>query len=235
MNICVYDIETVPLSDKLLSRVEPVFEAPSNYKDPEKIAAAIAEKRAAWKERAALSPVTGRVAMIGLLGRLGVDHCIMTLAGSSMGCDASLDQVEASMLEAFWNEARDSIAKGYLMVGFNSHRFDIPFLVRRSWALGLNVPIDVCRRLQIPWVDLMERFTMGAPGEFVSLDTVAKFFGVGQKNGNCLEIARQLAECPSKAIAYLENDLDLTLAIAKKMGVADLISPPVQSLTKGDY
>jgi len=55
------DIETSALPDELLERVKPEFAAPSNIKDPVKIAAAIADKAIEWKERAALKAVTGKI------------------------------------------------------------------------------------------------------------------------------------------------------------------------------
>lgn len=220
MSLLIYDIETIPLPDAELSRMEPVFEAPVNYKDPEKIAAAIAEKRGAWKERAALSPLTGRVAMIG--ARIEESNRIIRL--NSDDCD--YDRQEAMMLREFWSIATLNIEYGNLLVGFNSHGFDIPFLARRSWALGVDVPIPVHNKMRMPWVDLMEVFTMGKPGEFVSLDTVAKFFRVGQKTGSCLEVARRLRECPQEAEAYLLNDLELTQAVARRMGLESWTPKP---------
>jgi hypothetical protein len=223
----IFDIETIPLNDDALARIEPGFEAPGNFKDPDKIAAAIAEKRAAWREKAALSPLTGRVAMIGLLlpGRKIAD--IALLDPVALDNPGSANIQELNMLEWFWSAAVQQLQLGEPMVGFNSHRFDVPFLVRRSWALGVTVPGQALQRLAPPaWVDLMLEFTRNAAGEFVGLDTVARFLGVGAKNGNGLEVARLLREDRDAAINYLENDLLLTAAIAERMGVSRFNAPP---------
>lgn len=221
-NILVYDIETVALSDARLDLIEPEHEAPANLKDPAKIAAAIADKKAAWREKAALSPITGRVAMIGCLG--AVDE-IRFLTFSGTVTDAELDAQEALILQWFWQLAVKAINTGCLLVSFNGHGFDIPFLVKRSWALKVAVPaeIDVLNRwgLQAPWVDLMKAFQAGdRSAPFISLDTVAGFFGLGQKNGDSRELRQLLEHDRERAIAYLAQDLKLTAGIAGRMGIA---------------
>lgn len=221
-NILVYDIETIPLSNARLDLIEPEHKAPGNLKNPVNIAAAIAEKKAAWREKAALSPITGRVAMIGCSG---VTEEIRFLTFTPGTTEEDLDKQEGSMLESFWQAAVKAIRNGCLLVSFNGHGFDIPFLVRRSWALRVTVPaeVDVLNRwgLQAPWIDLMKVFLAGDRNTlFVSLNTVAGFLGLGQKDGDCRELRHQLEHARDQAITYLAQDLKLTAGIANRLGIA---------------
>jgi predicted PolB exonuclease-like 3'-5' exonuclease len=195
----VFDIETGPLPFDQISALAPEFEAPSNYKDPEKIAAAIEAKRDAWLARAALSPLTGQVLAIGML----IDGEYHALIGE-----------ESGVISQFWNVLTGSTT----LIGFNSHRFDLPFLVRRSWAHGL-VPPRVHDRGYPRSTDLMEVFQQGDRQEFTSLDTVAKFLGVGAKNGSGAHFAELMKFDESAALAYLENDIHLTAKVAERLGI----------------
>ena len=75
MNTIIYDIETGPLPEADLAALLPPFDPTDiktgNLKDPEKIAAKLAEAemnhRRNFFEQAALDPLTGRVVAIGLL------------------------------------------------------------------------------------------------------------------------------------------------------------------------
>ena len=67
MSNYIFDIETGPRSRAELAECVPTFEAPSNWKDSEKIRAYVAEKEAEWFQSAALSALTGRVLAIGYL------------------------------------------------------------------------------------------------------------------------------------------------------------------------
>ena len=55
MSNYIFDIETGPRSRAELAECVPTFEAPSNWKDSEKIRAYVAEKEAEWFQSAALS------------------------------------------------------------------------------------------------------------------------------------------------------------------------------------
>ncbi len=225
MKLHVFDIETIPQSDRRLSAIEPQHEAPANLKDPEKIRAAVAEKAAKWKQRAALDATTGRVAMIGVGnivapdGTYMLDATILHISGG-WDDDADLDEREADIIGRWWNIADRIIASGSLIAGFNCHRFDLPFLIQRSWILKVPVSanIDVlCRYFRAPWLDLMQIWA--GVGNFVSLDTVSKSLGLPGKNGDPTQLATLLRHDIQSAIAYLQNDLALTYAVANRMGL----------------
>jgi len=58
-----FDIETGAAPDA--EKFKPEFEAPGNIKDPVKIAAAIQDKENEWRDRLALSAITGQVLFCG--------------------------------------------------------------------------------------------------------------------------------------------------------------------------
>src|SRR5262245_23693357 len=104
----------------------PEFEAPKNLKDPAKIAAAIEEKRTKWFETAALDATTGTVLAIGV-GKL--NDWVEILHGD-----------EKRMLQQFWKYATEVVNLQGVLCGWYSSRFDLPFLIRRSWILGIETP-----------------------------------------------------------------------------------------------
>ncbi len=210
MDSLIFDIETGPESDEVLAVMEPEFSAPANYKDPEKISEKIEEQRAAWRDKAALCATTGRVLAIGMADGKGVR--LLTD-----------DHDEAGMIEEFWKVATPNKQLRYL-IGFNSNRFDIPFLVRRSYKLGIPVPASLLngRYLNPRLIDLMDCWKCGDYQASISLDRLAAHLGCRRKNGDGAMFAELLATDREKAIDYLHNDILMTQEVAEKLGV---ISP----------
>jgi len=197
--VIVFDIETGPRPLHEIESLMPEFEAPTNYKDPAKIAEAIEAKRNAWLEKAALSPLTGKVLAIGML----IDGEYLALYGD-----------ESNVIHKFWA----MLAKGTVLVGFNSNRFDLPFLVRRSWSLGITPTRQSNGRSYGQSIDLMEIWQQGDRQEFTSLDTVAKFLGCGAKTGSGAQFAELMKFDEGAALEYLENDVMLTARVAERLG-----------------
>ena len=204
----VLDIETAPLPGSELAPLMPEFSAPSTWKDPEKIKAAIETKRAEWLESCALDALTCRVLAIGLL----VEGQFVLISEPA---------TEAIMLHEFWDICAPS--EGNHLVGFNCCQFDLPVLIRRSWKLGVAVPLGIRRGRY--WgdniTDLRDVWQCGDRQAHGSLDTIAKHLGVGQKNGEGKDFARLWHNNRELALRYLQNDLALTAAIAKRMGVIE--------------
>lgn len=174
-----------------------------------------------WLARAALSPVTGRVLLIGLL----LDEESTFFIGGP---------IEAENLQTFWRITDDLLANKRPLIGHNSNGFDLPFLVRRSWCLGVPVPREVRQgRYWNPlFRDTMEQWNCGAR-EYVKLDVLGQFFGVGQKTEGVegkyfaklwfgqmpVEQWGTPDQQRAKAIEYNGQDLRLTAAVAAKMGM----------------
>jgi predicted PolB exonuclease-like 3'-5' exonuclease len=171
-------------------------------------------KVSAWDEfvgKAALSPITGRVLMVGVVQ----DD---SFAGI-------MDDNERANLTAFWELAENALMSKNRIIGHNSNGFDLPFLVRRSWMLGVHVPREIKHgRYWNPlFVDTMEAWGCGSR-EFIRLNDLAAAFGVGQKTEGFAgkdfhKFWFGTPEQRTEAIEYCEQDVRLTAAIAAKMGL----------------
>lgn len=198
----VFDIETGGLPAEMLELTMPVFKAPANYKDPEKIRLALEEQRAEYVASAALNALSGRVLCIGIWQK---------------GVTSILSGEEKTVLQEFWEL--------YLLtqqswIGFCTRNFDVPFLVRRSYRWGIRVPhVMHGRYLSDRFIDIAERWQCGDWQERISLDRLAKFLGVGEKTGSGADFAQLFEKDPVAARAYVENDLKLTKLCAQRMGL----------------
>lgn len=206
----VFDIETEALPEAELKQFMPEFEAPGNIKDPEKIKNAIAEKRKAWIENAALDAMTGRVLAIGLW----IPDSFVLISEPA---------TESEIVYEFWDSIQGAPGVLHHLIGFNCCLFDLPFLIKRSWRLGVPVPLGIRRGRY--WgdniTDLRDVWQMGDRQAHGSLDTISRHLAVGQKSGNGKEFAALWHSDRAKAEEYLKNDLALTAAIARKLSVLE--------------
>jgi len=203
-----FDIETGPLPEDQISHLMPEFSAPSNYKDDAKIAANIEEQKKSWLDKLALSPLTGEVLAIGII-RDNEFYLISNIEG------------EAHLLSTFWDAITDRLAIINKLIGFNSNRFDLPFLIRRSWLNRVPIPptVIVGRYLNSHFIDLLEMWQCGDRQSSISLDRLSKYFGLEGKNGDGKFFHELWKTDREQAIKYLENDLYLTKSCADAMGV----------------
>lgn len=158
----VFDIETAPLPDAK-DYIEPA-EAPANYKDPVKIALAIAEKNVEALTKCGLDCDLCQIVAIGWQLE-GDEPLSATLAG--------FNGDEALMLRAFW-----ALASDRHLIGFNCLGFDLPVLLRRSLYLGVKTPhlqIDKYKHPQI--TDLKRVLDFNGALRSRSLSFYAKRFG----------------------------------------------------------
>lgn len=230
-SIIIFDIETVAQDEETLLSSLPPFDPAEvkmgNIKDPakqaEKLAQAEQRHKADYLAKAALSPVTGKVAAIGHIQQLGDKGDIIS---TFLATDPGLD--ETALLKGFWgfwlhtfNSSQD------IWVGHNILDFDLPFLVNRSRILGIPVPPFVYsfRNHRVNWSDrfldtrtvwLMGRKPTETPS---SLDHICKALGLGQKAGSGAEFGKMLAEDPVKAREYLKQDLLLTAQLASRLNI----------------
>lgn len=202
-----FDIETSAMPLDQIQQFKPEFKAPANFKDEAKIAANIAEQEQAWGQSLALSALTSRVLCIGLADGLAT-------------FDVAHAPDERDVIERFWNWLSLKLGRSERVVGFNIFGFDLPYLIRRSWILNLEIP-SIVRRGRY-WhddlVDLMEVWKCGNyQGDRISLDMLAKALGIGAKNGSGKDFAALWASDQKAAIEYLRNDLDLVRKCADRM------------------
>lgn len=222
----IFDIETGPVDDDELARLLPKFDRESVQDGrckEETLERKRDEAEARYEERfremAALSPITGRVLAIGYKCR----DVVTFEEGQVIGA-------EVAILRGFWSVFSDVREFGCSLIGFNISNFDVPFLVRRSWLLNVEVPrgVFVRGRLCDTFVDLYDLWKCGSrfsePSHVNSkLDTIARFFGLpGKPDGITGADFHRLYADPTtrdQAREYLRNDLTITYEVAKRMGV----------------
>ncbi len=242
----VFDIETGPLPEEKIRPLLPPFDsyiAPfdqaavkvGNLKDKDKIAAKIADARLAhaasvagladkqaaheqdFFSRAALSALTGQVVAFGLK----TDEGTKSIFHVSNANPPNPIHDEFWLLQTFWAAYEETV--GDTWAGFNIFGFDLPFLIRRSWLCGVSVPDSIIRDKWWPacFIDLLDVWRCRNRGEYVKLDDLAKAIGLpGKPDGiNGGDFARLLVEDPPTAMAYLNNDLDMTWAVATTLQV----------------
>ncbi len=229
MQTIVFDVETGPLAESELSALLPPFDPAEvktgNIKDPEKVAAKIAEAEASQRreffDRAALDPLTGRVVAIGMLVFPEGGGQRSEVGGEDGRCVIIGHDDEAQTLREFWQHTQAEMGRMNPMIGFNIFGFDLPFLFRRSWKRRVPIPFGLRRGRY--WgdqlIDLRDTWQLGDRQARGSLDSIAKHLGVGAKNGGGKAFAELWRADRKQAEAYLRNDLDLTVKIAHALGV----------------
>lgn len=220
------DIETGPLPEEILREMytpptlEEFAESCDKRWKPETVKAKHEESlTSGWekfRDKAALSPVTGELLAVGYFSVDG------------NGKFALIDDNEDAMLEEFW--AKLDKFRDRPLVGHNFRGFDIPFLVGRSWINEIDVPPWVIERGRFVsekcCFDTMEAWSAVTGDRFTKLGQLARIFGVGEKTGeeevtgaNFHEWWKGSKEQKAKAIEYLKKDVVLVTQVAARMGV----------------
>lgn len=247
----IFDIETGPLADEILQQ-QFTFEAPphpgefnpasvkyGNLKDEAKRAAKLEEAQnahavavanydqdvvtardEAWQKfrsDAALSPVSGQVLAIGIR------------RGDKSGIFA--EPTEAETISKFWKKYLACRAEQTKLVGANIAQFDLPFLIRRSWILGVDVPATAYSysgkwiNFDVLFCDIRQLWQLGQQnGCESSLGAMAQALGCGRKTegvngGDFAKLWKGTADERRQATSYLLNDLQLTADVAARLGV----------------
>ena len=206
-----FDIETGPDGQSASAQM-PEFSAPSNWKDPEKIAAKIAEQEETWWEKLALNPLTGEIVAFGFRYK-GQSYSVSPIATLKEGFkEEALVDLEQVLLIGV--ERLISKAGARSWVGHNIYDFDLPFIVRRFWRYGMKMPAGW---RQGNWwnnwlIDTHKLFALGKFKDYVSLDKLALHLGHpkgkdGKSGAGFHELLRDNEE---EALAYLDADLQLT-------------------------
>lgn len=142
-NWLILDVATAPITDAALY-LEGSVKAPSNYKDPEAIAAYVREKEAERLEMAATDVDLARVIGIGLWSSSKPKPDIGTAEWPLTW--------EATGLEWLAEEIRAHKT----LVTFGGIAFDLPVVMRRARYLGVKFPAISLDRFKSPVVDLCE-------------------------------------------------------------------------------
>ena len=196
-----FDIETTARKDAGdLIQVK----SPSNYKDPDKIAAYVAEKKAEQLALAALDPDLAVVRAIAW--RHGVESWTTTQLANTI-------QEEAAAICAFWEAFAATNGR---CCGYNVIAFDLPFLMRRSMELKIPLPLipNLARYRSEPVVDLFCLLYNWNPGK--GLKWVVKRYGLDnplpELNG------AGVAEMDDETVRrYVANDVYLVAQLYQRM------------------
>lgn len=207
----ITDLETLGLPEAA-AWVDPIS-APANYKDPEKIAAYIAEAEAERLERFALDADCNRIVALGWHD-VGFGEPIVRLCRT--------EGEEKIGLAEYW----DSYGTQYTrVVGFNSARFDLVVLIMRSIYLNVWHPeMVIAPTWKSPHIDLWERLSLGGARKDVkSLRFYAKRFGIPIYDDIAGKDVAAMVKAGEweKVRNHCLFDLDLTRAIAERIGVLE--------------
>jgi len=210
-NYLAFDIETGPAENALsyFSRSEVKL---GNLKDLNKIEAKLAEAEDEFLDKAALSPITGKVLAVGLSD--GAVHEVLTYESEKEIITETLERIGSQLMQQ------------RPVVGWNIIKFDFPFLFKRAMMLGVPWPKHIWdlkkgyAHSQI--IDLMRYWNMGDWKEMTKMDTVNRFLcGFGKPSGvTGADFARLFNGTPEKrekAIDYALNDVKILDSLTRKM------------------
>ena len=210
MKHIVFDIETVPQDEAKLLALAPEFTAAANLKDPEKIAASIAKKRADYLADAALNWKTAEVVLIG--------------AGDDAGIQSLTSHSEKRLVGDFLDRISAALGDGVVVGGHNVKGFDLPMLVNRARVHGLKIPANVLTfwKGRPQWADnifdTLEILSFGKSFDGNGVDDVARVFGLPPKLGHGGEFPLLWRADREGALAYNRRDVEIEIEIARVCG-----------------
>ena len=210
MKHIVFDIETVPQDEAKLLALAPEFTAAANLKDPEKIAASIAKKRADYLADAALNWKTAEVVLIG--------------AGDGAEIQSLTANTEKELIGNFLGMLAAALGDGVAVGGHNVKGFDLPMLVNRARVHGLKVPANVLTfwKGRPQWADnifdTLEILSFGKSFDGNGVDDVARVFGLPPKLGHGGEFPTLWRADREGAVAYNRRDVEIEIEIARVCG-----------------
>ena len=226
------DLETLGL-DEVRAFLDPVS-APSNYKDPQKIADYIRDATARQMEMLAVDPHCCRVVAFGWED-IGYGDPTVALCSSEFEERGQLIQMWEGWRE-FERKAqqeqldippRDRVDPVFLT--FNGNRFDLPILLLRSMYLQVKHPILNLDRWRSPHIDLYQRLTLNGVVEGHSLRFFAKRLGLPVYDDiTGKDVAAMVAAGDwQKVHDHCLSDLALNRAIAERIGAIPVIRKEV--------
>ena len=209
MAYIILDIETIPHPDAH-QWAEPV-RAARNLKDPDKIAAGLAEKLAKQADEFGLDPDCNRIVAMGVhvVGRAEPEVWLMR--------DEFEERQHLIQFRDLYHSHRD-----VRLVTFNGFRFDLPVLMRRAMYLDVeHFPILNIDRYRSEHIDLWQKLSYNGAISAHSLKFYAKRMGFGtldKVDGS--QIAQLVKEERWQEIHdHCLSDIGLTHALANRLGL----------------
>lgn len=224
MNRLFFDIETVVNPDAIALMPEP--KAPGNLKDPEKIKAAIAEKKSEQIEQAALDPDYGMVRSIAtvtgpgqpiivrVVGEYLRDHVVID-PETGIETKTEIFATEIDLIGGFWWKLAETAGR---CVGYNILSFDLPFLLRRSMALDIAVPMipNLAKYRVDPVTDLMAILFNWGGMQYKSMKLICKLYGIPNPLPD-LDGSKVKDMDDATLRAYQANELGMLFRLYEKM------------------
>ena len=206
------DIETGKAPDYKL--FEPEYKAPKINKDgtASKASKSIEEQQADFESKCVLSPLTGQVLMVGF-----TENDKDNLFSCSDFADNKTGEWHCLSATV------DLLNNNDLIIGHYIKSFDLPFIINRCRKHGIKPPsVGYTKGSKWYWndnvIDLADLWTFGKHGEYISLNNMAKFFGLEQKDEIIGANFEQIFNIHiDKAIAYCKHDVNLTKQIYDKL------------------
>lgn len=206
------DIETIPVQCPKISD-EIVFSAtvPGNYKKPESIARWRDENRANLIEKTSFDGGYGQI-------------CALSWSLTNSGGHTYLNSHgDEGLINVFFEDVDKVIgSRRPVVVGHNVNGFDLPFIRKRCMIHGIPLPAWFPRDLK-PWGgETFDTMLEWDDRKFVSLDRLAKIFGIeGKKGVDGSMVAQMWADGKhAEVAAYCADDVALTKKIHERMRVA---------------
>lgn len=197
-----FDIETQ--ANKEAIKFMPKPEAPSNYKDEAKIAAYIEAKQQEQIERAALDADYGKIIALGYkVDDQPVEAALVTSVGLR----------EIDVLHLFWGLLAEQRGE---CCGYNIIGFDLPYILRRSFALGVKPKVlpNLRKYQTYPVCDLMG--ILYNWGQAKGLKLVAARYGLDNPLPD-LDGSQVNAMDAETLERYVKNDVNLVYQLYQKM------------------
>ena len=136
---------------------------------------------------------------------------------------ARSNQSEKIMISKFWSAALSAYNDGNILAGHNIKNFDLPYLVRRSFKLGLCVPSELRPERSRFWpyffFDTMEEWSMGDNQRRISLDRLARHLGLEGKSGSGKGFSKLYQSDQAAALDYLKQDLKVSASVAEALAI----------------
>jgi hypothetical protein len=230
------DIETIPtqrddvrdyllesLRDETLKAMEGVS-APANYKDADKIAQYIADKKAALQSEFA-AKLADKIHATGLDGSFGQVFCI-GWAQDDEGPATVYGTDERYVLETFGKQLRIQANEQHstTVVGHNVSAFDLRFLSQRFVVNGVRPPFVIARAAQAkPWEQEKVFDTMvqwAGVGGRISLERLCLALSIPSPKGDIdgSKVWEYVQAGKHDEVArYCERDVEATRAVHRRM------------------
>jgi hypothetical protein len=203
-----FDCETISITDAA-EYLEPVT-APSNYKDPDKIAAYIETGTKKALTEAALDVDLARIVAIAWQTNEAAEPFVRT-------CSDEHD--ERIALDSFWRHA--DLVPDQRLIGFRIRTYDLPLLIRRSQLLGVPYPdVNMDRYRSAQMVDLYDRLTFNGAVDGKKLVTYCKRFGITVDDDVTGADIAELVACGDwpRVKRHASADVSRVVALARAIG-----------------